>query len=73
MEGVAYFVIVSLTNVADVFMHGAALLLIQQIDNFLGNLVKLFLKPYNQFLVIREPDENLSRLYCVYTAVHTIS
>ena len=28
MEGVSYYVIVSLTNVADVFMHGAALLLI---------------------------------------------
>jgi len=29
MEGVAYYVIVSVTNVADVFMNGAALLLIQ--------------------------------------------
>lgn len=38
MEYVAYFVIVSLTNVADVFTNGAALLLIQQVDNIIGNI-----------------------------------
>jgi len=36
MELVAYYVIVSCTNVADVFKSGAALLLIQQIDNCIG-------------------------------------
>ena len=54
MEGVSYFVIVSLTNVSDVFINGAALLLIQQIDNYIGNIAKLLLKPYGEFLMIKE-------------------
>jgi hypothetical protein len=73
MEGVSYYVIVSLTNVADVFMHGAALLLIQQIDNFIGQLSKLLMKPYSNFLVIKETDENLSKLYKVYSSVHCLT
>lgn len=31
------------------------------------------MKPYGQFLLIKEQDENLSKLYCVYTSVHTLS
>ena len=73
MEGVSYYIIVSFTNVADVFKNGAALLLIQEIDNFIGNIAKLLLKPYGEFLAIKEQDEHLSKLYCVFTSVHTIS
>jgi len=73
MEGVSYFIIVSFTNVADVFKNSAALLLIQQIDNFIGNIAKLMLKPYGEFLIIKEQDENLSKLYAVFTSVHTLS
>ena len=73
MEGVAYYVIVSYTSIADVFMNGAALLLIQQVDNMIGNIAKLMLKPYGKFLAIEEQNENLAKLYCVYTSIHTLS
>ena len=73
MEGVAYFVIVSDTNVAGVFQSGAALLLVQEIDNMVGLIAQLLIKPYGEFLLIKEKDENLARLYCVYTSIHTVS